>query len=534
MKHYLYFLITFLVFCNTGKVCAQEQVECWGQFELVFQHHSQHNPFDDKLSAIFVCGEESKMVYGFYDGDNTYRIRFMPTIVGEWKYITSSNVTSMNKRKGQFTVVAPGKNNHGPVVIDGLHNFKYADGTRYYPMGTTSYAWVHMQEDIRTITLKSLAKTSFNKIRMCVFPKNYVLVKDEPILYPFVVKEVTRDEKGDEVKVWDFERFNPIFFQHLEKCIKKLGELGIEADLILFHPYDKGRWGFDAMSNEVNVRYIKYITARLSSFHNVWWSVANEWDYVKAKTVDDWNLLTKAVVENDPYNHLCSIHGATATYFDYWRPEFTHVSIQDENPVQTSTSAALLWNIYRKPVICDEVGYEGNLSSRWGRLSAQQMIFLILNGIMGGIYVTHGECLQEDDDPIFWAQGGLLKGESWQRVGFLKEIMEAAPNPIQMADISRDMMTSTAGDGYYFVYFGKEVKDYWLFNLPVKNTCYERPREGQKFKVDIIDVWNMTTKEYPITFEVIEAGDYRVYDKKMRGVKLPGTPYVVLRIMRLK
>lgn len=47
------------------------------------------------------------------------------------------------------------------------------------------------------------------------------------------------------------------------------------------------------MSNEVNVRYIKYITARLASFRNVWWSMANEWDYVKAKTVDDWKLLTK-------------------------------------------------------------------------------------------------------------------------------------------------------------------------------------------------------------------------------------------------
>ena len=92
--------------------------------------------------------------------------------------------------------------------------------------------------------------------------------------------------------------------------------------MILFHPYDKGRWGFDAMSNEVNVRYIKYITARLASFRNVWWSMANEWDYVKAKTVDDWKLLTKTVVENDPYRHLCSIHGATATYFDYWMPEF--------------------------------------------------------------------------------------------------------------------------------------------------------------------------------------------------------------------
>ena len=69
----------------------------------------------------------------------------------------------------------------------------------------------------------------------------------------------------------------------MEKRIDQLNRLGIEADLILFHPYDKGRWGFDAMSNEVNVRYIKYITARLASFRNVWWSMANEWDYVKSE-----------------------------------------------------------------------------------------------------------------------------------------------------------------------------------------------------------------------------------------------------------
>ena len=100
-------------------------------------------------------------------------------------------------------------------------------------------------------------------------------------------------------------------------------------------------------------------------------------DYVKAKTVDDWKLLTKTVVENDPYRHLCSIHGATATYFDYWMPEFTHVSIQDEAPVLSSTASATLRKIYRKPVICDEVGYEGNLPYRWGRLSPQQMTCFI-------------------------------------------------------------------------------------------------------------------------------------------------------------
>lgn len=135
--------------------------------------------------------------------------------------------------------------------------------------------------------------------------------------------------------------------------------MGIEADLILFHPYDKGRWGFDAMSNEVNVRYIKYITARLASFRNVWWSMANEWDYVKAKTVDDWKLLTKTVVENDPYRHLCSIHGATATYFDYWMPEFTHVSIQDEAPVLSSTASATLRKFIANRLYVMRLGMKG-------------------------------------------------------------------------------------------------------------------------------------------------------------------------------
>ena len=88
-------------------------------------------------------------------------------------------------------------------------------------------------------------------------------------IYPFEIKETKKDSVGKEFQVWDFEKFNPAFFRHLEKRIDDLNQLGIETDLILFHPYDKGRWGFDAMPNEVNIRYIKYVMARISSFKNV-------------------------------------------------------------------------------------------------------------------------------------------------------------------------------------------------------------------------------------------------------------------------
>lgn len=43
-----------------------------------------------------------------------------------------------------------------------------------------------------------------------------------------------------------FYRFNPKHFQHIEDCIQKLAALGIEADIIVMHPYD--RWGFSKMT----------------------------------------------------------------------------------------------------------------------------------------------------------------------------------------------------------------------------------------------------------------------------------------------
>ena len=190
-------------------------------------------------------------------------------------------------------------NNHGIVRVSNTYSFKYADGKNYYPVGTTAYAWNHMEKDVQQLTLQSLKNAGFNKVRMLVFPKDYNLVKEEPKIYPFVPNGM-RNANGKEGKTFDLTTFNPEFFRGLEKQIDQLSELGIEADLILFHPYDRGRWGFDSLSREVNYEYIKYIVARLSSFRNVWWSIANEWDLVKYKTHEEWIFLSQAVSESDP------------------------------------------------------------------------------------------------------------------------------------------------------------------------------------------------------------------------------------------
>ena len=50
----------------------------------------------------------------------------------------------------------------------------------------------------------------------------------------------------------------------------------------MMHPYD--RWGFSDMGKEADDLYWCYCIARFSAYRNLWWSLANEYDLMRAKT----------------------------------------------------------------------------------------------------------------------------------------------------------------------------------------------------------------------------------------------------------
>ena len=106
-------------------VCAlsysQDTVEKWGRFEFSCRAAVKSNPFDVKFSATFTNGSETKTVRGFYDGNDTFVVRFMPGSEGTWNYVTASNVPALNRKKGSFVCTPALEGNHGPVEIDGLH-----------------------------------------------------------------------------------------------------------------------------------------------------------------------------------------------------------------------------------------------------------------------------------------------------------------------------------------------------------------------------------------------------------------------------
>jgi len=499
---------------------AIPQVEQWGTFEVSLTGPTNGNPFVDVyLYARFYQGSVSKKVWGFYDGDGVYRIRFMPPAKGKWRYVTTSNVKELHGIEGEFEVVSPSPGNHGPVHVTNVFHFAYADGTPFRPLGTTVYAWIHQSLELQERTLKTLANSPFNKLRFCVFPKWYDWNRTEPLMYPF---EGTRGN-------FDKTRFNVKFFQLLDRRIQDLMKLGIEADVILFHPYDEGHWGFDRMTRSEDERYLRYVIARLGAFRNVWWSLANEYDFMECKSEEDWYHIGEFVSKTDPFDHLLSIHNGYKL-FNHTLPWITHASIQNGAAVENPNSAVLYRDAYRKPVIYDEIKYEGDIPRRWGNLSAEELVFRFWNATIAGCYATHGETYLSPDEILWWSKGGELKGQSPARLAFLRQVLESAPpNGIEPIDKWQNPEYGGKAPDFYLVYFGKATPKEWEFRLPKRAL-----ESGMTFKVEILDTWNMTVTPVDDLFVVEKSGLYFFADKDGKKVQLPGRPYIALRITRQK
>ncbi|MGO4651739.1 DUF5605 domain-containing protein [Arthrobacter sp. 2RAF22] len=469
------------------------------RFELTLAGLSHGNPFTDvELRAVFTSPSgDTLSVPGFYDGDGLYRVRLLVPEAGEWTFTTTSNARSLDGVTGAFTAREPVAGAKGVVRVAKTFHFAYEDGSPYLPIGTTSYAWTHQGDALEKQTLDTLAAGPFNKMRMCVFPKSYLFNENEPEFYPF---------EGSLAAGFDYDRPNPEFYRHLEHRIGQLEELGIEADLILFHAYD--RWGFSTMSPGQDDRYLKYVVARLASHRNIWWSLANEYDLLFRKTTEDWERFAGIVQANDPSGHLLSIHNCHA-FYDYSRPWVTHSSIQRQDVHKTAEFTGEWRERWGKPVVIDECAYEGNIDQGWGNITGEEMTRRFWEGAVRGGYVGHGETYMHPADVLWWAKGGEFHGSSPERIAFLRRILEETPGGfLEPLPSAWDVPTAGIRHEYEISYFGFNQPTYRNFVMPA----------GRRYEVDIIDTWNMSIDTRPDAVE----GRFRV--------ELPGRQFIAVRL----
>lgn len=538
-----------------------KQVEKWGVFEVPVRGRADGNPFlDFRVRGTFRGAGEAVKVDGFYDGGGVYRVRFMPSHEGAYRYTIEGSPLAEPVR-GEFEAVAPGAGNHGPVRVIENTALAYADGTPYYSFGTTCYAWVHQPVELQEQTLRTLAGAPFNKIRFCFFPKYYDFNKNEPLTHPF---ERGRGEGLDPALVerakdvpdypgalrpemdygFNYLRPNVEHFRRFDLRVRQLMDMGIEADLILMHPYD--RWGLNEMSAGACDAYLRYVVARYGAFRNVWWSLANEYDLIRTKTAADWERYGALIAASEPWHHMCSVHNCMP-YFDFSRPWVTHQSLQRQDFYRHVEYTDELLEKHGKPVVWDEICYEGNIGLGWGNINGRELVRRFWEAFLRGGHAGHGETFldagpmsgrraeltsrgsaapedrRRPSDILWWSHGGTLKGESAPRLAFLRKIVEETPG--RFIRVGKGMFDEVVGcpdtdrprpdrpwaHDYCIHYLGLCQPVYRVLYLP----------EDERYEVEVIDTWNMT-----VTPAGIHSGETRI--------DLPGNQYMAIRVKKLK
>src|SRR5690554_5262127 len=179
--------IAFIGACQNSSQISITQTEQWDLFELELKGPASGNPYlEVDLSAIFSLEEEQISVPGFYDGDSIYRIRFSPPSTGQWTYVTESNVEELSGKTGKLNCVPPSEGNHGPLQVVNTFSFEYADGTPFFPIGTTAYQWTSADQELQEKTIETLKTSPFNKVRMLFLPKHHTFGNEtEPWMHAF-------------------------------------------------------------------------------------------------------------------------------------------------------------------------------------------------------------------------------------------------------------------------------------------------------------------------------------------------------------
>lgn len=474
-------------------------------FELKFYTTPPNDHYVDiNLNAKFTIGNKCISVKGFWKGDREYAIRFYPEEVGTYTY----EISGLIEKKGTLECSAALENRKGLVRAIGQH-FKYSNGDWFHPFGTTVYSLFHQDDALIDETMNSLKMHPFNKVRICLFPKSFEYTHNEPLYFPF---EKTNNK-------WDVNKPCLSFWERIEERINQLDQLEIQCDLILFHPYD--RWGFSKLNSKEVKIYLDYLVRRLSAFPNLWWSLANEYDLLHY-SLKDWDEFASQIYENDPFKHLLSNHNIL-THWDFSNLKVSHMSLQ----IRFLDNLTQKIEKYKKPLLVDECKYEGNIPSSWGNISAFEMTDRFWKVITQGGYCTHGETYLNEQEILWWSKGGKLVGDSPVRISFLKNLLVSFPGPLTSCSVNwlmefknrvkkdiangdfnyedeplynslsscteeefldivytQDEFFANSSDNIFLKYFSRNQTCKGFFNLPVEFL----------YSVEIIDVWEMTTK----------------------------------------
>lgn len=288
------------------------------------------NPYADSfLEADFKSPNgKTLLVAGYWDGGDNWHVRFVPTMLGEWKWRLRSSDPGLNDRTGVLECAASPEHRSGFLQVEGSYTyrdgFETSDGKPFYP--------AFLRESVLNEADKTVLATNGSE-RIGPDAEGGKL----PASFMAFAKRVDKsvelginrfvggflldasgapavNEGGPAFEGADSDRLNPQFFQWLDRRIAYCNEKGIvpdiglaESDFVLTQPKTAARLG----------RMLQYLAARYNAF-NVCWNLFGAQDAPKenAATV---TALGKLANKYDPYGHPLTTTYAGAMNVPAWR-----------------------------------------------------------------------------------------------------------------------------------------------------------------------------------------------------------------------
>jgi muconolactone delta-isomerase len=326
-------------------------VPLWKVFELSLNvEPAGAHPLDVPVTGAFRHEGGTRFdIDGFYDGDDVYKVRFMPSAIGTWAYRVT--VAGQVARKGTFRC-SP-SDLPGPLRQDerNPYHFVFSNGQPYYMMGNTAYNALVTYRNARASFCQFLddyAAKGFNWTR-------------------FFLQQTTWPTSGGVVWPWggtptspDFSTFNLQTFREAEGVINEMAARNVVASVILLHPCDAPLAQADSVERmRACHKYVHYAVARLSAYWNVVWNLANEWHRGGVFTYDEMDELGHTLHAIDPYQRLTACHHYAR--FEFYDRAWTDMSSIQHRGLPHEINQVILQNkAFAKIVINDEYGYEGD------------------------------------------------------------------------------------------------------------------------------------------------------------------------------
>jgi hypothetical protein len=361
--HYLLTIITpfvltgvFILTMFPKHLEAATQIGLWDRFEAsVTNSKTYTNPYNDvTLNVTYTKPNNSTVQFwGFYDGGTTWKIRFMPDMVGPWRYSAQFSDGTAGV-SGTFDVI--------PSSIPGMLSqqegnpqwFGYKEGNpeliRSFHVGDKFFA-SNWSTSERTAFLNWAQQTGYNMLSIA---SHYL---NRP-----------GSGRGTGWATPDLWPLNAGEWQEMEVILNDLAERKI-----LIFPFA----GFFGQSSDFPTnhadqeRYIRYTLARIGAYWNITFNIAGPEPlafpdkFQNAMTAVDIDRLGTLLKTLDVYNHPRTVHngssGSDPFKLKAWS---TFSTLQGPKTTVTSTLTNGLLDDYtgNKAIYAQETLWYGNVN----------------------------------------------------------------------------------------------------------------------------------------------------------------------------